>query len=243
MSKKRSIIWQISSDQLKKVVVSSDTLANIIRSLNLVVTGSAYKMLKKRLAEEGIDYSHIKLGLNTNRGRRLTRNCKYSLDDILIEHCIYSRSSLKRRLIKEGLLKNQCSLCGQAPQWNGKLLIMILDHINGINDDNRLFNLRLLCPNCNSQTNTFSGRNKHFVKSIKPKKICEVCGNFVKYGKKCCSQKCYSILQRKVIRPDKEILENDLRCMSYVAAGRKYGVSDNAIRKWLKAPSSTLVRT
>jgi 5-methylcytosine-specific restriction endonuclease McrA len=50
-------------------------------------------------------------------------------------------------------------LCGQQPMWNGKQLVLILDHINGINNDNRLENLRLLCPNCNSQTPTFAGRN------------------------------------------------------------------------------------
>lgn len=81
------------------------------------------------------------------------------LEQALIENSSYSRQSLKRRLLREGLLKNECAECGQRPRWKGKLLVLILDHINGVNDDNRLDNLHLLCPNCNSQTETFAGRN------------------------------------------------------------------------------------
>lgn len=71
----------------------------------------------------------------------------------------HSRGGLKRRLIKGSIVKNECSECGNPPEWNEKKLTMILDHINGVNNDNRVENLRLLCPNCNSQTATFSGRN------------------------------------------------------------------------------------
>jgi hypothetical protein len=73
-----------------------------------------------------------------------------------------NRGQLKKTLIKKGLLKNECYICGQAPEWNGKELVMVIDHINGIHNDNRLENLRLLCPNCNSQTDTFSGRTKKY---------------------------------------------------------------------------------
>lgn len=87
-------------------------------------------------------------------------NASYiELKDILVEHSKYNRGHLKRRLIKEQLLINRCYICNIDPIWNDKPLILILDHINGVHDDNRLFNLRLLCPNCNSQTNTFTGKN------------------------------------------------------------------------------------
>ena len=62
--------------------------------------------------------------------------------------------------MKSGILKNKCSICGLDGKWNDKKLIMVLDHINGINNDNRKENLRMLCPNCNSQQPTFAGRNK-----------------------------------------------------------------------------------
>lgn len=72
----------------------------------------------------------------------------------------FSTSRLKKRLIDENLLENKCSECGISGEWNGKELTLQLDHINGINNDNSLENLRILCPNCHSQTNTYAGKNK-----------------------------------------------------------------------------------
>jgi HNH endonuclease len=69
-----------------------------------------------------------------------------------------SRGSIKRRLLELGLIEERCSRCGVA-QWRGKPLRIQLDHINGVKDDWRLENLRMLCPNCHSQTPTFAGRN------------------------------------------------------------------------------------
>lgn len=71
----------------------------------------------------------------------------------------YNRYKLKERLIKDGVFEHVCAECGLQPEWNGKKLTLALDHINGVNDHNRLENLRLLCPNCHSQTETFAGRN------------------------------------------------------------------------------------
>ena len=76
------------------------------------------------------------------------------------KHPQYSTNKLKNRLIKEGRIENQCSWCDITDTWNGKPIILHLDHVNGISNDHRLENLRLLCPNCHSQTDTWCGRNK-----------------------------------------------------------------------------------
>lgn len=69
-----------------------------------------------------------------------------------------NRTHVKSRLVKAGLLENRCSECG-LDRWRDRELVMHIDHVNGVKNDNRLENLRMLCPNCHSQTETYSGRN------------------------------------------------------------------------------------
>jgi 5-methylcytosine-specific restriction endonuclease McrA len=96
----------------------------------------------------------------TNPPNKIISN-KRELEEILVENSTYTnRTALKTRLLKEGLITYECAICKNKGEWNGNPLTLQLDHINGINNDHRLENLRFLCPNCHSQTNTFSGRNK-----------------------------------------------------------------------------------
>ena len=108
---------------------------------------------------------------------------------------------------------------------------------NGIHNDNRIENLRILCPNCHSQTHTFAGRSNKIIKqSIKITKkhtMC-VCGNTKsKYSIKCIE--CQHIKRRTKDRPSVDELINSIKQSSYLSVSNKYGVSDNAIRKWVKS--------
>ena len=86
---------------------------------------------------------------------------QFTLEDILDgKHPQYTTNKLKKRLIEGGVLDKVCVSCGITDEWNGKPIVLQLDHINGVNDDHALENLRLLCPNCHSQTDTWCGRNK-----------------------------------------------------------------------------------
>lgn len=85
---------------------------------------------------------------------------KYALSDILSgKYPHYSSHKLKLRLIKQGLKEDKCEVC-EIVQWNGKLISMHLDHINGNHYDHSIENLRILCPNCHSQTETYAGKKK-----------------------------------------------------------------------------------
>lgn len=90
------------------------------------------------------------------RGEISTRRPGMPLEELLSGP--RSRNHLKQRLLREGLLKNECSKCG-IKDWLGNPLSMHIDHINGSGGDHRLENLRMLCPNCHSQTPTYGGRN------------------------------------------------------------------------------------
>ncbi|MBQ4060579.1 MAG: HNH endonuclease [Bacilli bacterium] len=114
-------------------------------------------MIKKRCEQLKLSTSHFSQTKAANNN-----NTKYKLEDILIENSTYKNiSRLKERLVKEGKLEYKCAICGNTGEWNKKILILQLDHINGKHNDHRLINLRFLCPNCHSQTENFSGRNKN----------------------------------------------------------------------------------
>ncbi len=81
------------------------------------------------------------------------------MDTILVENSSYKSSGLKKRLVREGVLEDLCKSCGLGPVWNGRPITLQLDHRNGVSNDHRLENLRILCPNCHSQTDTWTGRN------------------------------------------------------------------------------------
>jgi hypothetical protein len=74
-----------------------------------------------------------------------------------------SRRTIKLHLLRAGIIVNRCDWCGLT-EWRGRPLSIQIDHVNGIRDDHRLENLRMLCPNCHSQTDTFAARNKPFRK-------------------------------------------------------------------------------
>ena len=153
--KRHGVIWNVPKDTLTTFVNSSKSLTQVLRHIGLGGSGNSYRTLKKRLFAENITFSHFGC---TNTPKQQQR----SFEDILVVNSTYECTSrLKRRLIKAGLLQEQCNICKCLPLWNGLHLCLELDHINGCRTDNRLENLRILCPNCHSQTSTFSRGHKH----------------------------------------------------------------------------------
>jgi 5-methylcytosine-specific restriction endonuclease McrA len=157
--RKRSVIWELSDEELKKVVSKAETISDILNHFNLSNKGGNYKTLYARLEYSNINSSHIPRGLGSNKGLKRAAPKGLPLKEYMVKDSTYHRGTLKRRLIKENFIKNKCVLCGLENEWQEKPITLILDHINGISNDHRLENLRLLCPNCNSQTDTFAGRN------------------------------------------------------------------------------------
>lgn len=85
---------------------------------------------------------------------------KYSFEEVFIENSPQDRSLIRKRVINDKLLEYKCACCGMEPVWQGKPLPLVLDHINGVNNDNRLENLRFVCSNCDSQLPTYKSKNR-----------------------------------------------------------------------------------
>ena len=117
------------------------------------------RALERRLRDLGLDADRL-LGKGWSRGTSPDRSAhRRPLEEILVRDSTYrSTRHLKARLVEAGLLDPRCEQCG-IRTWNGRPLTLQLDHINGDRRDNRLENLRLLCPNCHAQTDTYCGRN------------------------------------------------------------------------------------
>lgn len=236
MHKKRtSIIWELSKEDFTLLIKNCRTIAEVLNFFGLLNKGGNYRTLKKRLQEENISIAHF-------QPRTIKTKGKLVLQEMLTENSPHSRHNIKKRIMKENLLEYKCAECESEPIWNNKPLVLILDHINGISNDYRIENLRFLCPNCNSQTNTFAGKNSHYHVMMVSKEFkeetpryCQLCGNLLKRNQKCyCSIECLKLDARRVEWPSREQLEQDINSMNWCAIGRKYGVSDNAVRKWAK---------
>lgn len=146
------------ADVFAHAVAESASIAEVLRFLGVTISGWNYRRVHLQVARDNLDTSHW-LGQAYLRGKSHAFNKSTPLSEILVEHSTYANSAqLKRRLIASGLLNPACHECG-ITQWRGRTLTLQLDHINGVGDDHRLENLRLLCPNCHSQTETYCGRN------------------------------------------------------------------------------------
>lgn len=146
---------QKTKEELQNIINSSNTWQEVMYNLGYTANrGNSYKKMKEYLKEIEVDTSKLD---NYNEARY--SHPKYTLEEILVENSQYTNmTKLKDRVLKAGLLETKCAICG-ITDWNNMPLVLQLDHINGNNRDNRIENLRLLCPNCHSQTETFSGKN------------------------------------------------------------------------------------
>jgi hypothetical protein len=151
-----------SDDELGAATEKSRSFAQVLARLGLQPGGRIQSELKLRVNTLGLDISHFS-GRGWRRGSRTPVVPPVSLDSVLVEGRYCRTSHLKRRLLEAGLKQPQCEVCGRR-RWNGGPMPLELDHINGRRDDNRLGNLRLLCPNCHAQTTTYRGRNMSVAK-------------------------------------------------------------------------------
>ncbi len=156
-------IYKLTDGEFINLVKSSLNIAEVLFKLGYTVKGNSwgYSQIKQRMVD-------LNLSGKDFRGKSGMLKCSEQLEisqeDLFRENSRHSRNILRKHIIKNNLLEYKCAICG-IKEWNGKTLSLELDHINGINNDNRLENLRFLCPNCHSQTSTYGARNKQYTES------------------------------------------------------------------------------
>ena len=222
-------IWDISDIEFTKIIKESQFYSDVARKCGYTCLTN-HRVIKKRINQLNLDTSHfLKF--------RVVERKKKPLSEVTIENSTYDRGCLKNRLIKDLKWEYKCKECGLGDMWKGKKLTLELDHINGVNNDHRLENLRFLCPNCHSQMPTNKGANvKRKPTKNKLPTTCTDCNKKITKGStRCGSCASKKFNKRKVKnRPSLETLLEDLKTLPYTKVGKKYGVSDNCIRKWIK---------
>ena len=239
VKKKRSPIWKIEEKEFISIIEKSKTTTDALSHFGLKNHGGNFRTLNERVKALKLDISHFEKGRYERMLVGLSKMRKeIPLQELLVENSSYNRTNLKRRLLKAGLLEEKCYECGLGATWNGKPLKLQLEHKNGVNDDNRLENLCLLCPNCHSQTETYAGRMFRKFYYCKDEK----CGRqIVKQSKSgycanCVVKSRNNFKQTKVKnRPSRNELLNLILNQPFTKIGKMYGVSDTAIRKWCKS--------
>lgn len=213
-----------SDEEFARIVEESSNYKDCLQNLGYHSSSlNLRNALKKKINGLNLDVSHF----NTPNPVKRTE------ENIFIENSTVDQATLRRWYKKGNYSEYKCSICGLNPFWNGKDLSLILDHINGHNKDDRLENLRWVCPNCNQQLDTTGSRNRaHKEHNIN---LCVDCGKpITPKAARCveCERKhrieC-NVYQR---RPPREELKELIRTTPFTKIGEKFGVTDNAVRKW-----------
>jgi hypothetical protein len=229
-------------------VAGSRSLSEALRTLGMRAAGSNFRTLKRLIKRYDISTEH----LDPNwvlRGDRPNR--KIPLEQIMVENSSYGRDKLKRRLYEAELKHRRCELCGQGEEWNGRRMSLILDHVNGVATDNRLENLRIVCPSAmRPSTHTaVAGLGS----TCRPVPVCIAAPSSsrgtrrIAIARTCVvpdgrGRESRSRIRARCSDPRPGQLMADLAATNFCAIGRKYGVSDNAVRKSVRRYEAELER-
>ena len=211
----KSKVATCTDEEFAKIVSESYTYKEVLDKLGYHHSGGAYITLRKRIKALNLSTEHM-----TPTKRYGKTQDRVPDEVIFVKGSTYCK--VRDRVLKKNMLPYVCAICGQKPIWKGKPLTLTLDHINGDHYDNRIENLRFVCPNCDTQLDTYGAKNKKKYGITNKKSI----------SKEPVSKKASNLVSTKVTK--EEFLKVLKNFESFTELGRKFGVSDNAVRKWCR---------
>lgn len=227
-----------------ELIKDSKNINEVCNKLGIRGTNTNYERIIKIIDKYQIDTSHFCIDFTQRKSKNYTK------EDIFKENSTYQKSKLKDKLIEFHIKEWKCEKCGRT-EWEGEKIPLETHHINGINTDNRIENLQLLCPNCHAITDNYCGKNIKTSAKLPIKhniKHCKFCSKEFFGQSDYCSQECsQKALQQtrnqnrlkknteaKLDYPTKEWLENAIKTRPFTDIANEFGVTDNAVKRWCK---------
>lgn len=217
-----ALVDNYTKEELEKIVQESNSYKDLVLKLGYNSKGgNTYKTVQNRIEKYNIDTSHF------YQQEKIERNP----DNIFIKNSTAGQNTLRKYYFRGNYSEYKCAICGLPPEWQGKPLTLTLDHINGDHQDDRIENLRWVCPNCDRQLPTYSKG----LRATSEIKKCPKCGKPIGKKSTLCvdctnAEKLMTALENRPVSRDE--LKNLIRTTSFVDIGKRYNCSDNAIRKW-----------
>ena len=218
---KKEFSWE--KDKILNAIIGANSKSDILRNMGLSTKSGNFQTLDRYCFLYSIEVPLFVRGANDSNTRFKQ---KVTNEELFCENSKHASTTIKNRVIKDKLIEYKCEKCDNNGEWMGEKISLQLDHNNGKNSDNRLENLRFLCPNCHSQTTTWGS------KRLKKKTLCECGGEKSKSSDVCL--KCFKNGKgnNKIkFEVEKDVLEKLINEKSYREIGRMFGVIDNTIKK------------
>ena len=214
-----------TKEEIENVVKQCYSYADVCRMLGWKPIGGNYRIVHKYIEKYGIDTSHFdqtKSSKRKNIYEITEKPCSYYFEN----NIAINGSILLKKLIKEGFKENKCECCGNT-EWLNEPIPLELHHIDGNHANNKLENIKLLCPNCHTKTENFRGKKN------KVEHYCKICGRQItKWSKKILCQECAHNEQKRNKWNKEQLIEDIKNLHTNTAIAKKYNVSDNTIAKW-----------
>ncbi len=215
----------IKEQDLRAAVENASSIKEVIQNLGRRVNNGGYQTVKAYAIKYDIELP--KFDYSVTQKTNLKSFDRLSDEEYFSDNIRRSGANLRERLIQFGR-EYVCSGCGLPPEWNGKPLTLQVDHIDGNKFNNQLDNLRFLCANCHTQTDTYARSN-----GLKKYNYCE-CGERIGKKSTVCMNHRSVASRSKINWPPVEELLDKLARMPYTSVAGELGVSDNAVRKYLQ---------